>query len=229
MYRNVVNAFVPSPQPLAPSPPRMRLGIFGGSFDPVHHGHLAVARACQQQAALDEVWFTPAAVQPLKHAGPHATDGQRVEMLQLAIDSEHSEPGRPRPQSTWRVCTMEIDRGGLSYTVDTLRQIHVELPEAKLFFLMGADALRDVPKWREPAEICRLATPLVVRRAGQPEPNLTGLAALCTDETQPPLVEMPAVDISSSEIRRRITDNESIDDLVPAAIAEFIARHAIYR
>ena len=207
----------------------MRLGIFGGSFDPVHNGHLAVARACQKQASLDEVWFTPAAIQPLKHQGPHASDVQRIEMLQLAIDHEDSGPGRPRPQSSWRVCTLEIDRGGFSYTVDTLRQIHVELPEAKLFFLMGADALRDVPKWREPGEIFRLATPLVVRRAGQPEPDFAALTPLCTNETQPQLVEMSTVDISSSEIRRRIVDNQSIDDLVPAAVAEFISRLGIYR
>ena len=77
----------PSPQPLAPSP-SMRLGIFGGSFDPVHNGHLALARACYEQAALDELWFTPTAIQPLKHRGPHATAAQRVEMLNLAIETD---------------------------------------------------------------------------------------------------------------------------------------------
>ncbi len=197
----------------------MRLGIFGGSFDPVHVGHLALARACQQQAALDEVWFTPTAIQPLKHSGPHATDAQRIEMLHLATDHE----------TKWRVCTLEIDRGGFSYTVDTLHQIHVELPEASLFFLIGTDALRDVPHWRETVEIFRLATPLVVRRAGQPEPELATLAQLCTEESQPRLIAMPAINISSSEIRRRIAKNETIADLVPAAVAEFIAQQALYR
>src|SRR4051812_28641002 len=124
----------------------MRLGIFGGSFDPVHNAHVALARACQQQARLDEVWFTPTAIQPLKHSGPQATDAQRVEMLRLAIEDEIA----------WRVCTLEVDRGGLSYTVETLRQVHIELPEADLFFLVGGDALRDVPRWKEPREIFRL-------------------------------------------------------------------------
>jgi nicotinate-nucleotide adenylyltransferase len=209
----------------------MRLGIFGGSFDPVHNGHLALAQACQQQAALDEVWFTPTAIQPLKRQGPHATDAQRVEMLHLAIEGETGEPGepgRPRPRSSWRVCTLEIDRGGFSYTVDTLRQIRVELPDAELFFLVGADALRDVPQWKEPAEIFRLATPLVVRRAGEPEPDLHTLAPFCSDKTQPLLIEMPAIDVSSSEIRRRIAENEPIDGLLPAAVADFILRHALY-
>jgi nicotinate-nucleotide adenylyltransferase len=207
----------------------MRLGILGGSFDPVHNGHLALARACGEQAALDEVWFTPAAIQPLKHKGPHATDAQRIEMLNLAIDIELSEPGRPRPRPSWRVCTLEIDRGGFSYTVDTLRQIHVELPDAALFFLMGADAVRDVPHWREPREIFRLATPLVVRRAGEPEPDLASLAALCTKTTQPQLVDMPPIDISSSDIRRRIAEGKPIQDLVPPAVGQYIAQHGLYR
>jgi nicotinate-nucleotide adenylyltransferase len=140
-------------------------------------------------------------------------------MLRLATQND----------ATWRVCTLEIERGGRSYTVDTLRQIHVELPDATLFFLMGTDTLRDVRHWREPGEIFRLATPLVVRRAGEPEPDVAALGRLCTNETQPRLIEMPAVDISSSEIRRRIAENEPIDDVVPSAVAEFIARHALYR
>src|SRR6185295_16446915 len=106
----------------------MRLGIFGGSFDPVHNAHLALARACQQQARLDEVWFTPTAIQPLKRKGPRAPDSCRLEMLRLAIGDN----------AAWRVCTIEIDRGGFSYTVDTLRQIREELPDAALFFLIGA-------------------------------------------------------------------------------------------
>ncbi|MCI0335562.1 MAG: nicotinate-nucleotide adenylyltransferase [Planctomycetes bacterium] len=207
----------------------MRLGIFGGSFDPVHNGHLALARACQEQAALDEVWFTPTAIQPLKHDGPHATDVQRVEMLHLAIESDPSEPGRPRPRSSWRVCTLEIDRGGYSYTVDTLRQIHVELPGAELFFMIGADAMRDIPRWKEPDEIFRLATPLLVRRAGEPEPNIAIIASLCSATYQPRLVEMRAIDASSSEIRRRVAAGEPIDDFVPAPVAEYIALHALYR
>src|SRR5262249_19540805 len=123
----------------------MRLGIFGGSFDPVHNAHLALARACQRDAALDEIWFTPTAIQPLKHCGPLATDAQRVEMLRLAIQDD----------AQWRVCTLEIERGGRSYTVDTLQQIQRELPDAQLFFPIGADALSEVPRWKKPREIFR--------------------------------------------------------------------------
>lgn len=197
----------------------MRLGIFGGSFDPVHNGHLALARACQRQTALDEVWFMPTAVQPLKQHGPCASDIERVEMLRLAI---HSEP-------SWRVSTLEIDRGGRSYTVDTLRQLNEELPDAVLFFLMGADAVRDVPGWREPESIFSLAAPLVVRRTGAPEPDLAALRTLCAGNKQPRLIEMPAVDASSTEIRRRAATGESLADLVPPEVAAYIAAHQLYR
>jgi nicotinate-nucleotide adenylyltransferase len=196
----------------------MRLGIFGGSFDPVHYGHLSLARACQQQASLDEVWFMPTAIQPLKRHGPSATDAERLEMLRLAIGDVQA----------WRVCSLELDRGGLSYTVDTLRQLREELPEATLFFLIGSDAIREVPRWKEPREIFRLATPLVVHRAGEPDPDLPPLRSLCTDETQPQVVEMQPVDISSSEIRRRLGVNEPIDDFVPRAVAAYVATHGLY-
>jgi nicotinate-nucleotide adenylyltransferase len=196
----------------------MRLGIFGGSFDPVHNGHLALASACQKQASLDEVWFVPTAVQPLKRQGPHASDAQRVEMLQLAIEQ----------YSTWRVCTLEIDRGGASYTVDTLRQLHEELPDAELFFLIGSDALRDVSRWKEPQEIFRLSTPLVVHRAREPAPDVKLLAGMCAAAKQPKTIEMPPIDISSTEIRRRITSGEAIDQVTPSVVARYIAQNAIY-
>jgi nicotinate-nucleotide adenylyltransferase len=207
----------------------MRLGIFGGSFDPVHNGHLALGQACQEQADLNEVWFTPTAIQPLKHRGPHATNSQRVDMLNLVIETALSGPGRSHPGAVWRVCTLEIDRGGLSYTVDTLRQIHTELPEADLFFLMGADTLRDVPNWKEPAEIFRLSTPLVVGRAGQSELDLSLLMPLCSTDKQPRRIEMPPMEESSSEIRRRVAAGQTISDLVPPAVEAYIVQHRLYR
>ena len=152
-------------------------------------------------------------------------------MLRLAIESapsEPSEPGRPRPRSSWRICTLEIERGGFSYTVDTLRQIHTELPDADLFFLLGADALRDLPHWKEPAEIFRLATPLVVRRAGGPQPDLSALAAICPADHPPQLVDMPAMPESSTEIRCRLGNGDSVDSFLPAAVANYLKEHAIY-
>lgn len=197
----------------------MRLGIFGGSFDPVHNGHLALAGACHDQEGLDEVWFTPTAVQPLKQRGPHATDAQRLEMLQLGI----------QPELSWRVCKLEIERGGVSYTLDTLRQISEEIPEGVLFFMLGADAVQDVPHWHKPREIFSLATPLIVNRAGQPEPDLTALQTICAPNKQPKRIKMPAIDVSSSEIRRRAAAGEPLDGLVPPAVANYITSHLLYR
>ncbi len=150
-------------------------------------------------------------MQPLKPHGPRASAEHRLAMLRLAIAGE--------PQV--KVSALEIDRGGVSYTVDTLRTIRQQFPDAKLFFLMGADALHDLPNWREPTEILRLATPLVVRRPGEPPLDDPTLPTHVT-------IEMPALDISSSEIRRRLAAGESIADLVPLAVVDYIQRHALY-
>lgn len=197
----------------------MHIGIFGGSFDPVHLGHLELARCCGEQAVLDEIWFTPVARNPLKASGPHTSDEHRLAMLRLAIAD--------RPE--WKNCSLEIDRGGISYTIETLRAIHAERPDDELFFLMGADAVRDVPQWVEPREIFRLATALVVRRAGDPEPDLAAIESLNPRGTPPQLVGMPAMDISSRAIRARVAAGEPIDEFVPPAVAQYIAEHGLYQ
>jgi nicotinate-nucleotide adenylyltransferase len=199
----------------------MRIGFFGGSFDPVHNGHLELARCCQEQASLDEEWFTPAAVQPLKRGGPRASNSDRVAMLGMATAGEPS----------WHVCRLEIDRGGLSYTVDSLREIHAERPDDELFVLLGSDTLRDIGSWREPEEIFRLARPLLVHRAGSPQPEIPESVRTLTptDVEEPAIVEMPAMNVSSTEIRARIAAGQSIDDLVPPAVARYIAKHKLYR
>jgi nicotinate-nucleotide adenylyltransferase len=176
-------------------------------------------RACQKQAGLDKVWFTPAAVQPLKQSGPQAADEDRLAMLRLAIEG----------QPNWRICTLEIDRGGVSYTIDTLRQIQAERPRDELFLLLGSDAVADVPHWRAPTDIFRLARPLVVRRAGEPEPDLVALGKLCPASSPPVEIEMPPLDISSREIRRRAAAGEAIDDLVPRAVADLVSARLLYR
>src|SRR5262245_30989393 len=118
----------------------MRIGIYGGSFDPIHLGHLLVAENCREQRRLDEVWFIPANVSPHKlHAAP-ADAEHRIEMLKLAVGGH--EP--------FRVSTLEIDRGDVSYTVDTLEQIHQQEPANELFLILGSDSLNDLPTWKMP-------------------------------------------------------------------------------
>ena len=187
----------------------MRLGLFGGSFDPVHNGHLRLAERCAEQARLDEVWFIPAAVQPFKQHGPVASDADRVAMLRLATEE--------RPDFV--VSTIEIDRGGVSYTIDTIRDVRRQRPDAELFFLMGADTLRDVPDWRESDEVLRLMTPLVVERPGvSVESGIEHLR-----------VEMAPMEVSSSAIRDRLGRGESVGGLVPESVVNRIRKRELYR
>jgi len=200
----------------------MLLGIFGGSFDPVHRGHLQLADCCQRQAGLDQVWFTPTAIQPLKQEGPTASDAQRCEMLRLAIAD----------RKDWHISRLEIDRGGVSYTLDTLRAIQADQPDAKLFFLMGADSLQDLPHWHQPAEVCRLAIPLVVRRAGTEQPDFEVLRPIVSVDRLTTIrnsqVEMPGIAISSSEIRNHVSEQSPWKAMVPAAVAQYIEQHGLY-
>jgi nicotinate-nucleotide adenylyltransferase len=201
----------------------MRLGIFGGSFDPVHYGHLLLAESAREQLALDEVWLIPAAVSPFKVGQEQAPAKARLEMLELALaGSEHL-----------RASPLEIDRGGISYTVDTLAEIARQQPGAKLFLLMGADSLRDFPKWRGPAQICELATPAVVRRGGAPDPDIGGLVAIVSPERLAEIraaqVQMPLIELSSTDLRARAAAGQSLRYRTPRAVEKYIETHRLYR
>ena len=134
----------------------MRLGIFGGSFDPVHFGHLLLAESCREQCALDQVWFLPTAVPPHKRDKQLTPTEARIEMLQLAIAGNVA----------FSVSSYEADRGGVNYTVDTLAHFREQDPDGELFFLLGADMLHDLPNWYQAQKVCQLATPIVVSRPG---------------------------------------------------------------
>jgi len=205
----------------------MRLGILGGTFDPVHYGHLLLAESCREQLSLDQVWFLPAAVPPHKQQRDLTPAAQRVEMLELAIGG--NEP--------FRVCPYEIERGGVNYTVDTLAHLHSEDPERELFFLMGADSLRDLPSWKEPVRLCQLATPVVVRRVGSQtsadsDLDLSALAALLPNDRLEAIrahqVNMPRIDLSSSEIRQRVAAGRSIRYRTPRAVEKYIEAHRLF-
>jgi nicotinate-nucleotide adenylyltransferase len=201
----------------------MRLGIFGGTFDPVHYGHLLLAEWCRESCALDEVWFVPAAVAPHKTHHVAAEAAARIEMLKLAIG------GHP----AFVLSTIETDRGGVSYTVDTLAAIHAQRPDAELFLLMGSDSLADLPQWRAPGQICELATPVVVHRSGNPAPDFSPLApfvdSIRLETIREMVVPMPLVELSSTEIRRRAAAGKSIRYQTPRAVEMYIAAHALYR
>ncbi len=200
----------------------MRLGIFGGTFDPVHYGHLMLAECCRTERGLDAVWFLPAAVPPHKQNRELTPAAQRIEMLKLAI------AGHP----AFSVCAYETDRGGVNYTVDTLAHFRDEDAARELFFLMGEDMLLDLPHWREPERVCELAVPVVVHRAGMPPVDFSCLGAVTNaqriEEIRRCQVEMPEIGISASEIRRRVAEKKSICYYTTRAVEKFIEGHGLY-
>jgi nicotinate-nucleotide adenylyltransferase len=201
----------------------MRLGLLGGSFDPVHYGHLILAECCREQCRLDAVWFVPAAVPPHKQSQTLSAPADRIEMLKLAIGGHEA----------FDVYAGEIERGGVSYTVETLQRLHDDQPDRELFFLMGADSLADLPNWREPDRICALAIPVVVRRAGAPEPDDSVLSRLMPPQrleiARQHRVEMPTIDLSSSDLRRRVAASQSIRYRTPRAVEKYIEAQRLYQ
>jgi nicotinate-nucleotide adenylyltransferase len=201
----------------------MRLGIFGGSFNPVHYGHLLLAESCREACRLDQVWLMPALVPPHKQSAEIAPAKARLEMLELALSG--NEQLRPS--------AMEIQRGGVSYTVETLGALTAERPEDELFLLMGADSLADLPTWREPARICELALPIVVRRVGSPEPSLAALEPFLSAERLAAVrqlqVAMPLIGLSSTDLRQRAAAGQSLRFRTPRAVEKYIETHKLYR
>jgi nicotinate-nucleotide adenylyltransferase len=201
----------------------MRLGIFGGSFDPIHYGHLLLAECCREQCRLDAVWFLPAAVPPHKRDRELTPAAQRIEMLELAI------AGNP----AFSVCRYETDRGGVNYTVDTLSHFREEDPNRELFFLLGADMLLDLPHWRSAERVCEMAVPVAVHRPGASPIDFECLRAIVSPERIELIrrhqVEMPEVGTSGTELRRRVNLGQSIRYRVPRAVEMYIATHGLYR
>ena len=201
----------------------MRRGIFGGTFDPVHLGHLLLAETCLEQCALDEVGFVPALIPPHKQQHALTSASQRVEMLQLAVSGHR--------QLT--VSTLELDRGGVSYTWETLQAIHEAHPDCELFFLMGADSLHDLPHWREPQRICELALPITVRRVGSAEIDFNPLENIAQPhriaEMRRCQVEMPLIELSSTNLRQRIAAGQSVRFRLPRAVEKYIETQGLYQ
>ena len=184
-----------------------RIGVFGGTFDPVHVGHLAIALAALESVPLDRVLFVPVRRSPLKDRDPLASTADRVAMLETAIASE------PR----FALSRAELEREGVSYTVDTLEELR---SQGELFLILGSDALADLARWRAPDRIRELATILVAARPGAPE-----LDAMHGART----FDAPRLDISSRELRARAARGMSLRYLVPDAVWEHIKRHGLYR
>jgi nicotinate-nucleotide adenylyltransferase len=198
----------------------MRLGIFGGTFDPVHFGHLLLAEQCRETCRLDEVWFLPSGSPPHKEGAGISAAAARAEMLELATAGH----------AAFSVSRMEFERTGATFTIDTLAQLRAENPSRELFFLIGGDSLDDFPKWREPGQIAELATIVAVNRGDQPAIDLAGVEAKLGEAvaSRIQVVTMPGVSLSASDIRRRVRTGKSIRYMTPAAVEVYIAQHKLY-
>ena len=198
----------------------MRVGVFGGTFDPIHLGHLAVARSIQSSLGLDNVTFVPAGQPWLKADTPVSHVKDRVQMLRLALARRRA----------FELSTIEADRPGPSYTVDTMEALQRQLgSDADLFFLLGSDALMDIAKWKEPQRLIQLCQLVAFARPGFGLPTMEALeAAVPGISLRVVFAEVPQVNIRATDIRCRIAEGRSIQRLVPRAVERYILEHGLY-
>lgn len=187
----------------------MRIGIFGGTFDPPHLGHLIAAQEIQHQLQLDRLLVIPASVPPHKLDREITSPAVRLEMTTVAFAAD----------SRFSVSDIELRREGASYTVDTLRSLRADWPAAELFLAIGADQARELATWKEPAEIRRMATLAAFAREGHEVP----------EGWDGPVVRVPFVEVSSTEIRRRVEAGEPFSYFVPGLVEAVIRRAGLYR
>jgi nicotinate-nucleotide adenylyltransferase len=187
-----------------------RIGLFGGTFDPPHAGHLAIAECAREQLRLDLVLFVPAGTPPHKRGRRMSSAAVRVAMTRLAV----------RGNRAFRVSTLEVRRAGPSFTVDTLRDLRAAFPGARLYLILGEDSLDDFRTWHEPEAIATLATLAVARRPGRSRRRPPGRVVW---------LDNPGLDLSSSGIRASVRAGRSVRYLVPDAVAAYIGRRQLYR
>jgi nicotinate-nucleotide adenylyltransferase len=196
-----------------------QLGILGGTFNPPHVGHLVMAQEALDQLGLDRVVLMPVSSPPHKEAADDPGPEARLELCRLAVAGDER----------LGVSALEIERGGASYTADTLRELHARQPEQELTFIVGGDMAHSLPAWREPEAVLSLARLAVAEREGvRREDIATRLSELHRGD-RVVFFDMPRIDVSSSSIRRRVAEGRPVRYLVPDAVADAISDHHLYR
>lgn len=198
----------------------MNIGVMGGTFDPIHNGHLAVAEEVRSRLDLDVILFMPAGQPWLKVDNPVSPAEYRVHMVRLAIADK----------PYLKLSTVEIERPGATYTVDTMAELQAQLgAENDLFFILGWSSLAELPQWKEPSRLITLCHLVAVPRPGYPRPDLKALEARIPGLSQRViLMDKPEIDISASEIRDRVARGLSITHLVPEPVASYIKEQKLY-
>jgi nicotinate-nucleotide adenylyltransferase len=211
-------------RPAEPGEPRS-IGILGGTFNPPHLGHLAVALRAREELGADRVLLVPTHTSPNKATAEDPGPEQRMRMSELLVEGAEG----------LFACPLEIKRGGVSYTVDTLNAIHASHPDAELTFIVGADVASTLAGWRDPAKLLELANLAVAARTGSARDEVLDTVARLSPAAGLPatarvrFLGMPTIAISSSEARRRAARGEPIEDLVGPAVARYVAEHGLYR
>ena len=200
-----------------------RIGLLGGTFDPIHFGHLLLAVHSHEKLDLDRVMFIPARLPPHKDQ-PTAKAADRLAMVRLAAAEDER----------FLVCDCELGRAEPSYTIQTVRQLQSSLgSEVHLFWLIGSDMVEDLPSWQKIGELVELIEIIVVSRAGQARPNYSALEQALTGEHIERLragaIDLPLIDISSTQIRERLRQGQSVRYLLPTVVEDYIIQHKLYR
>jgi len=200
-----------------------RIGVLGGTFNPVHMGHLVLAQDALEGRRLDRMLFVPSASPPHKEHANVLGAAHRLAMLEAALHGD----------ARFDISTVELDRGGVSYSVETMRELKAQRPDAEFFFVIGADSLYDLHEWRKPYALLEMCEFIVMGRPGYTEtaitPETVRLNAPWPSRLRRNLVAGHLVDISSSDIRRRVAGGRRIRYLVPEAVESYISEHHLYR
>lgn len=192
-----------------------RIGIMGGTFDPIHIGHLIAAETAHDQCGLDEVWFIPSFLPPLKNNEPGVNSDLRFQMV---LEAVHANP-------SFQANDMELRRGGMSYSIDTALELKRQYPSDTWCYIIGSDRINDLPQWHRIEELAAIVTFIGIEREGTPV-DISSLPAFLQKRLT--LIAMPPIGISSTDIRRRVRSGHSIQYLVPEPVHQFIKRRGLY-